>query len=65
MASIFLESAPVPLGLIWVFELGCTGLGLGLGVFGTKSLGPGLDNKLILEREFRSPLGTGAKTKIY
>ena len=26
------------------FELGCTGLGLGLGGLGTKGLGPGLDN---------------------
>ena len=25
------------------FELGCTGLGLGLGGIGTKGLGPGLD----------------------
>ena len=34
-----------PLGTNLGFELGCTGLGLGLGGIGTKGLGPGLDNK--------------------
>ena len=34
--------SPSPLG----FELGLTGLGLGLGGLGTKGLGPGLDNKI-------------------
>ena len=33
-----------PLGTYWVFELGWTGLKLGLGGFGTKCLGTGLDN---------------------
>ena len=33
-----------PLGTYFAFELGMTGLGLGLGVFGTKGLGLGLDN---------------------
>ena len=32
--------------IVMGFELGWTGLGLGLGGFGTKSLGPGLDNIL-------------------
>ena len=35
---------PSPLGLNLGFELGLTGLGLGLGSFGTKGSGPGLDN---------------------
>ena len=42
-------SAPVPLVLFWVLNwvgLGWTGLGLGLGGFGNKGLGPGLDNTL-------------------
>ena len=33
-----------PLGTNLGFELGLTGLGLGLGGFGAKGLGPGLDN---------------------
>ena len=37
--------SPNPLGTNLGFELGLTGLGLGLGGFGTKGLGPGLDNK--------------------
>ena len=36
--------SPSPLGTNLVFELGCTGLGLGLGGIGTKGLWPGLDN---------------------
>ena len=36
--------SPSPLGTNWVFELGWTGLGIGLGGLGTKGLGPGLDN---------------------
>ena len=35
-----------PLGTTFGFELGWTGLGLGLGGFGNKGLGPGLDNTL-------------------
>ena len=35
---------PSPLVLNLGFELGLTGLGLGLGGFGTKGSGPGLDN---------------------
>ena len=38
--------SPRPLGTNWGFEVGWTGLGLGLGFFGTKGLGPGLDNFL-------------------
>ena len=37
--------SPLPLGPTWVFELGWTGLGLGLGVLGTKGLGIGLEKK--------------------
>ena len=37
--------SPRPLGPNWDFELGLTGLGLGLGGLGTMDLGPGLDNK--------------------
>ena len=33
-----------PLGTDWAFELGMTGLGLGIGGLGTKGLGLGLDN---------------------
>ena len=33
-----------PLGTNWVLELVGTWLGLGQGCFGTKGLGPGLDN---------------------
>ena len=36
--------SPRPLGTNWDFELGLTGLGLGLGGLGTMDLGPGLDN---------------------
>ena len=36
--------SPSPLVTDWVFELGLTGLGLGLGGLGTKGLGLGLDN---------------------
>ena len=36
--------SPRPLGTNWGFELGWTGLGLGLGGLGTKGLGPWLDN---------------------
>ena len=36
--------SPRPLWTNWDFELGLTGLGLGLGSLGTKGLGPGLDN---------------------
>ena len=35
---------PSPLVTIWVFEHIRTWLGFGLGFFGTKGLGPGLDN---------------------
>ena len=35
--------SPSPFGTNFGFELGCTGLGLGLGGIGTKGLGPGLD----------------------
>ena len=37
--------SPLPLGPTWVFELGWTGLGIGLGVLGTKGLGIGLEKK--------------------
>ena len=37
------SDSPSPLGTNLSFELGWTGLGLGLGGLGTKSLGPGLD----------------------
>ena len=40
--------SPSPLGTYWVFELILTWLGLGLGGFGTKGLGPGLDNILLM-----------------
>ena len=40
----FIVSAS-PLGKNLGFQLGCTGLGLGLGGIGTKGLGPGLDKK--------------------
>ena len=47
LAHMILMSAPVPLGLFNSgFELGCYEFGLGLGVWGTKGLEPGLDNKL-------------------
>ena len=36
--------SPSPLGTNLVLELNETRLGLGLGGFGTKGLGPGLDN---------------------
>ena len=36
--------SPSPLGTNWVFQLGWIGLGLDLGVLGTKALGTGLDN---------------------
>ena len=36
------SDSPSPLGPNLGFELGLTGLGLGLGGFGTKGLGPGL-----------------------
>ena len=36
--------SPSTLGTNWVFKLGWTGLGLGLGGLGTKGLGTGLDN---------------------
>ena len=36
--------SPSPLRTNWGFELGWTGLGLGLGGFGAKGLGTGLDN---------------------
>ena len=36
--------SPSPLVTNLGFELGWTGLGLGLGGLGTKGLGPGLDN---------------------
>ena len=39
-------SVPVPNWTNLGFELGWTGLGLGLGGFGNKGLGPGLDNSL-------------------
>ena len=39
--------SPSPLSTNLGFELGCTGLGFGLGVFGTKGLGTGLDNRVI------------------
>ena len=39
--------SPSPLGTNLVLELNETRLGLGLGGFGTKGLGPGLDNKII------------------
>ena len=45
MAHGMLVSALVPFGLNWVFELGWTGLGMGLAGFGTEGMGPGLDNK--------------------
>ena len=35
------------IGTNWVFELGWTGLGLGLGGFGTKGLGTGLWDRTI------------------
>ena len=35
-------SAPVPFVPYWAFELGLTGLGMGLGGFGTKGMGLGL-----------------------
>ena len=38
--------SPSPLGPNGLFELGWTGLGLGLGVFGDKVLGTGLDNMI-------------------
>ena len=41
---MILVSAPVPFRTIWGFELGWTGLGLGLGGFWTKGMGTGLDN---------------------
>ena len=42
--------SPSPLGPNWVFELGWTWLGLGLGGFGTKGLGTGLEQKLFLTK---------------
>ena len=39
-------SVPVPNWTNLGFELGWTGLGLGLRVFGNKGLGPGLENTL-------------------
>ena len=36
--------SPSPFGTNWVLELIGTWMGLGLGGFGTKGLGPGLDN---------------------
>ena len=36
--------SPSPLGTNWVFELGWTGLGLGLEGLGTKGLVSGIDN---------------------
>ena len=36
--------SPSPLGTNWAFELGLTGLWLGLGGLGTKGFGTGLDN---------------------
>ena len=36
VAYRILLSAPVPFGFNWGFELGWTGLGLGLGGFGTR-----------------------------
>ena len=36
--------SPSPFGTNWVFELGWTGFGLGLGGLETKGLGTGLDN---------------------
>ena len=41
---MILGVSPSPLGTNLRFELGWTGLGLGLGVLGNKGLGPGLDN---------------------
>ena len=40
----YFSVSPSPLGTNLGFDLGCTGLGLGLGGIGTKGLGPGLDN---------------------
>ena len=37
--------SPSPLGPNWVFELGWTRLGSGLGVLGIRFLGQGLTNK--------------------
>ena len=36
VAYRILVSAPVPFGLIWVFNWGWTGLGLGVGGLGTR-----------------------------
>ena len=44
VAYRILLSAPGPFGFNWVLGLIGTWLGLGLGGFGTKGLGPGLDN---------------------
>ena len=38
------SASPSPLGTNWAFELIGTWFGFGLGVFGTKGLGSGLDN---------------------
>ena len=38
------SASPSPLDTNWAFELIGTWLGFGLGVFGTKGSGPGLDN---------------------
>ena len=38
------SASPKPLEINWVFELIRTWLGLGLGGFGSKGLGPELDN---------------------
>ena len=50
MSPINFSVGPSPLGINLGFELGCTELGLG--VIGTKGLGPGPDNKRA-ERELR------------
>ena len=48
--------SPSPLGTNLGFELGCTGLGLGLWGIGTKGLGPGLYNwssSIVLSADLR------------
>ena len=47
-----LLSAPGPFGFNWVLELIRTWLELGLRGFGTKGLGPGLDNYRIKKASF-------------
>ena len=44
VAYRFLLSAPGPFGFNWVLALIWTLLGMGLGGYETKGLGPGLDN---------------------